>query len=238
MPDGPVVLSQPGDGAPGPLIASGRAADVYAYGDRSVLRRYRTDHDCLHEAAVMQHVRSHGYPAPDVISASGRDLVMERIEGPTMLRRLSARPFEVVSLARTLASLQERLHAIAPAPWMTRKHDSGDAIVHLDLHPDNVIMSPSGPVVIDWSNAGIGDPLAELADLWLLLSSAVVPGSLLDRTVAAIGRGLFVRSIFRHVDRDAVRTRLAIAAHLRSQDRNMSPAELGRMQRLVERFAT
>jgi len=31
-------------------------------------------------------------------------------------------------------------------------------IVHLDLHPENVMLTVSGPVVIDWRNATDGDP--------------------------------------------------------------------------------
>lgn len=29
----------------------------------------------------------------------------------------------------------------------------GDKVVHLDLHPLNVIIGPKGPVVIDWTGA-------------------------------------------------------------------------------------
>ena len=36
---------------PGPLVGTGRAADVYDIGNGRVLRRYRTDHDSTIEAA-------------------------------------------------------------------------------------------------------------------------------------------------------------------------------------------
>ena len=220
---------------PGPLIAKGRAADVFAYGEGKVLRRYRTDHDCAYEADVMRHVRAHGYPAPEVIAASGRDLVMERVEGPTMLRDLGSRPWRIFRHAATLAGLQQALHAIPAPEWLHTKHDGGTSIVHLDLHPDNVMISPNGPVVIDWSNAGLGDPDVEVADLWLVMSAAAVPGSRLDRLVANAGRGLFLNAILRRFDRRRVASKLPAAYANRSRDRNMSEAELGKMRDLIAR---
>lgn len=240
MPERSVMSGQLDSPEPGPLIAKGRAADVFAYGDGLVLRRYRTDHDCVYEAAVMQHVRAHGYPAPEVFAVAGRDLVMERVDGPTMLRDLGKRPWRLYRHAATLAGLQQRLHDIPPPGWLRTKHEAKDgdrrAIVHLDLHPDNVMLAPSGPVVIDWTNAGLGDPDVEVADLWLVMSSAVVPGSRLDRAIANLGRGLFVNAILRHFDREAISAKLAAAQVGRSRDRNMSEAELARMNDLVERF--
>jgi aminoglycoside phosphotransferase (APT) family kinase protein len=223
---------------PGPLIAQGRAADVFDYGDGLVLRRYRTDHDCVYEAAVMQHVRAHGYPAPEVVTVAGRDLVMERIDGPTMLRDISSRPWRLFRHAATLAGLQKRLHDIPAPDWLHTKHAGGTTIVHLDLHPDNVMLAPSGPVVIDWSNAGLGDPDVEVADLWLVMATATVPGSRLDRVIAAAGRGLLVNAILRHFDRTSIRAKLATAYAGRSRDRNMSETELKEMTELVERFGT
>jgi aminoglycoside phosphotransferase (APT) family kinase protein len=219
----------------GALIAKGRAADVYAYGEDHVLRRYRSDHDNLYEAAVMQHVASHGYPVPEVVEVSGRDMVMERLDGRTMLTDLQKHPWRIFSHARTCAQLIQRLHTIPLAPWLVTRHPDGEVIVHLDLHPDNVMLTSKGPVVIDWSNAGRGDGDTEVADLWLVLSSAEIPATGLDRLVAQAGRGLLVSQILRSFDRDALRARLPDAMANRSSDRNMSAKELARMDALIER---
>jgi hypothetical protein len=74
------------------LLGSGRMADLYAIDDAWVLRRDREGRgDAAAEAAVMAHVRAHGYPAPPVRPpASHADLVMERLDGPTMLQALTA----------------------------------------------------------------------------------------------------------------------------------------------------
>ncbi len=85
---------EPAPDAPGPLLASGRAADVYDLGDGTVLRRYRhSRHDTEHEARVMRHVAEHGFPVPEVQRAEGRDLVMDRVDGPTMLEAIEAAPW-------------------------------------------------------------------------------------------------------------------------------------------------
>jgi aminoglycoside phosphotransferase (APT) family kinase protein len=232
MPEDDARLAQPGE-----VIARGRAADVFAYRDGLVLRRYRSDHDCVYEAAVMQHVRAHGYPAPEVVEVAGRDLVMERLDGPTMLASFSKNPTKLFAYAKTLADLLHSLHDISPAEWMQSKHPEPRAVVHLDLHPDNVMLTSRGPVVIDWSNAGLGDPDVEVADLWLVMSCAKPPANLVDRLLIGAGRRIFVNALIGHFDRSALRAKLPRALEGRSRDRNMSEAELGRMRRLVERYA-
>jgi aminoglycoside phosphotransferase (APT) family kinase protein len=222
---------------PGPLIASGRAADVYAYGDEHVLRRYRTDHDCTYEAAAMRYLSDHGYPVPSVVDAHGADLVMERLDGPTMLADFERRPWMLFRHAATIAGLLKRLHDIGVPEWFVRRHETGDAIVHLDLHPDNVMLTSRGPVVIDWSNVGRGDPDAEVADLWLVLKCANAPAAGLQRLLVEAGRGLFLSRVLSRFDRDAVRRKLRVAHANRSKDRNMSEAEQRRMGQMVERFA-
>ena len=37
------------------------------------------------------------------------------------------------------------------------------ALCHGDFHPFNVMLSPRGPIVIDWNNAHIGNPLEDVA---------------------------------------------------------------------------
>ena len=221
----------------GSLIAQGRAADVYAYKDGYVLRRYRTPHDCVYESAVMQHVRAHGYPVPEVIEVAGPDIVMERLDGPTMLDDFARHPWRLFRHAATIAGLLHQLHAIRAPDWLHLRQGGGDELVHLDLHPLNVLLTSRGPVVIDWTNAGRGDGNAEVADLWLVLSCADIPAGRLERTLIGAGRKLFVRALLSHFDRDAVAAKLQVAYENRSRDRNMSETELGRMRKLVERYA-
>ncbi|MGW6519829.1 phosphotransferase [Streptomyces sp. NPDC054962] len=141
-------------GPPGRLLGSGRTADVYGIDEAWVLRRDREGwEDSAALAAVMTHVRRHGYPAPAVRPSGSRaDLVMERLNGPTMLRAFGAGTLDAEEAGGVLAGLLRELHAL---PGRV----SADArILHLDLHPDNVILTPDGPRVIDWANAEEGDP--------------------------------------------------------------------------------
>jgi aminoglycoside phosphotransferase (APT) family kinase protein len=56
------------------------------------------------------------------------------------------------------ADLHRRLHAI-PAP----SGADGQVVVHGDLHPENVMLTAGGPVVIDWRNAEEGPPEFDVA---------------------------------------------------------------------------
>ncbi|MGA6220117.1 phosphotransferase [Streptomyces umbrinus] len=155
----------------GRLLGSGRTADVYALGDRDghdglgdgsggtwVLRRYRDGYgDAPAEAAVMEYVRGHGYPVPRVRAADARprtDLVMERLYGPTVVEALAAGQLTAGEAGLALARLLRDLHAI-PA---RRSTDPAVRVLHLDLHPENVLLTPAGPMVIDWANTDEGPP--------------------------------------------------------------------------------
>ncbi len=46
----------------------------------------------------------------------------------------------------------------------------GDRLCHGDYHPYNVLLSPRGPIVIDWNNAHTGNPLEDAARSELILS--------------------------------------------------------------------
>src|SRR4051812_33135356 len=94
------------------LLASGRDADVYALDERRVLRRYRRGGDVTGEAAIMRYVSDHGFPAPRIYEADGADLVMERLDGPTMMQALGDGTLDLRSGAIVLADLLERLHKV------------------------------------------------------------------------------------------------------------------------------
>jgi len=137
------------------LLAAGRASEIFDLGDGRVLRRFKRGGDPGFEAHVMEHARSHGFPVPAVHEVRGDSLVLQRIEGPTMLEAI-----ELERHSAELARLHQQLHEIA---------FEGSALLHRDLHPANVILSPDGPVVIDWTNAAGGDPALDVALVWVIL---------------------------------------------------------------------
>jgi aminoglycoside phosphotransferase (APT) family kinase protein len=110
---------------------------------------------------VMAWARSHGYPVPQVYERTETDLILDRLHGPTMLADLARRPWRLVRHAKTLAGLHRQLHAIPAPAELPAPLGEGGSLVHLDLHPGNVVLTASGPMVIDWPNAARGDGLAE-----------------------------------------------------------------------------
>ncbi|WP_340380120.1 phosphotransferase [Streptomyces sp. SS7] len=157
---------------PGRLLGSGRTADVYEIDGAWVLRRDREGWcDAAAEAAVMEHVRRHGYPAPAVRTVASRtDLVMERLEGPTMLQAFVAGTLDFATGGTLLARLLRALHAV-PGRSPSRP---GLRVLHLDLHPENVILTADGPRVIDWGTAEDGDPGLDWGMSAVILAQAAV----------------------------------------------------------------
>jgi tRNA A-37 threonylcarbamoyl transferase component Bud32 len=174
----------------GPVMpfAAGREADVFALDDGRVLRRYRDGGDATREATLMAYLHDRGYPVPTVHSADGAEIVMERLDGPTMSEALLARTFSISEAATMLADLLSRLHHIAG--------QSGSGTVgHYDLHPDNVLLTSRGPVVIDWRNGRDGPADLDTAFSALILAQVAIGsieheigegvGELLDLFLAA-----------------------------------------------------
>lgn len=223
---------------PGPLLASGRDSDIFECGPGRVLRRSRRGFSMATEARTMEHVRAHGFPVPAVldISDDGRDLLMERVDGPSMVQLLISRPWTLGEQGRTLARLHEELHRIRAPDWLKdAPWGSGDRLLHFDLHPLNVICSPDGPVVIDWPNAVRGDPNADVALTWILLSAGGIPSGRLKAALLGRGRSLLVHAFLRRFPVDAVRAHLRPAVEWKCRDPNMTGAERRSMQALADR---
>lgn len=189
------------------LIARGRVSTVHELTDGRVLRR-APGSDAEREAAVMRHAASFGVPVPRVLEARGGELVMDRVEGPTLAAELLAHPDRVEELAQVLAELHAMLDEVPPAPrapWVVAEGASSvgaaseaAGLVHLDLHPLNVICSPAGPVLLDWTDASNGPRAADRASTWLVLACHELPPevdsiagareSLIEAFLAAAGR--------------------------------------------------
>ncbi len=198
------------------MLAEGRASEILDLGDGRVLRRFKGAGRPAREAEVMKHARAHGFPVPEVLEVHDDALVLELVDGPTMLADLRNRPWRMGKHARKLAELHARLHEI---PF------EDDRLLHLDFHPDNVLLSRHGPVVVDWTNARAGEPSLDVALTWII--GATNGGSL--------GRA-FTQLYLRHVDRSAARRALPEAAEYRLADPNVTDAERERVKRLLRRM--
>lgn len=220
----------------GELIGRGRDCDVFAAGAGTVLRRHREGRSTEAEAHTMRHCAAHGYPVPEVVDAAGPDIVMQRLDGPTMLADMSARPWTMRARARLLADLIDELGRVPlPDHALPMVVDGGDTLAHLDLHPDNVVLTADGPVVIDWSNAAVGTAGLDAANTWLTLVAGRPEGSVATRTIVAAGRRLYVRWYRSAIDHAAAVASLPTALAFRLHDPNQSEAERAAMRALVDR---
>jgi aminoglycoside phosphotransferase (APT) family kinase protein len=173
-----------------------------------------------YECAQRAHAAGAITPAvKDFVRMDGRlGIVMERVDGPGMLGVLQAQPWRLWELARMLADLHAQMHACAAPGWPSQRQLLEDAIrragaerpaardavlqalaalpdgarlCHGDFHPDNVIVTARGPMVIDWINGVRGNPLADVARTALLLQLGDPPPGTRMRWLLQLGRGLF-----------------------------------------------
>jgi aminoglycoside phosphotransferase (APT) family kinase protein len=220
---------------PGRLIGKGRAADVYELEGDKVLRRYRIEAEVSAEARLMSYLHAAGFPVPEVYSAEGPDLVMARVRGTDLLSDLTRRPWRAAAYGAILARMHDQLHEIEAPSWLPRPLAEGDRVMHLDLHPGNVMLTSDGPVVIDWSNGAAGPPGADVAMASLIMRTSEVGDlvSPLIRTVAGIVRGQVIRRFEASVSADPG-PYLALAARLRIKDRNVRPSEAEKLQQIID----
>jgi aminoglycoside phosphotransferase (APT) family kinase protein len=136
-----------------------------------------------------------------LVEVDGRPgLVLERIAGPSMWTRMKERPHDVSHHVEELVDLQEQVLEVGPIEGLPdlgerlhKKIDeasqlsqaersaahrllaglpSGTALCHGDMHPANVLASSRGWVIVDWFDAAIGYPMADLARSALLMPPA------------------------------------------------------------------
>lgn len=210
-------------------------------------------------------------PACDgLVEVDGRrGIVFAAVRGDSMLAWISRRPWQVRAAGRQLARLQASIAAV-PAGRLTSARTAladaialadgapddlreaalaalahlpdGTAMCHLDFHPDNVILTSSGPVVIDWMTAARGEPGLDVARTLLLLEVGVPPrvspviGVAFGFARSQVRRG-YVRERLRLGDVTAEQVRAwqlpAAVARYREGIQNEWPA----LERLARRYA-
>lgn len=248
--------------AAGKRIGTGRSADVFDIGGGRVLRSYRDGRppeEVAREAEVMAHAREHGVPVPEVFEVSGMDIIMERVSGPTMLDAFARRPWLLWSHARLLARLHAQVHAVPPPPWLRGSFGiepppgpagtgappaSADAaLLHCDLHPQNVILTPGGPVLIDWEGAAQGPAAADIAMTWTIVAFSDIPGSRAEVLIGQAFQGLFTRAFMRaaavaHGADPGLTSREWLLAGLENRlgDPHLHEAEITRLRRAQGRL--
>ena len=140
----------------------------------------------------------------ELVETDGRfGIVFERIHGPSMLKGLETSPWTMVAVAHQMAELHARINScIAPSGLPSQRAQieesiaaakdlpdakkeaarrslsrlpEGDRLCHGDFHPDNILVSDHGLVVIDWFNGTCGNPHADVSRTSLLLKTGGLP---------------------------------------------------------------
>lgn len=150
------------------------------------------------------------------VSIEGRrGLLFERIDGISMLQAVLAKPWTLNRYAAQFGALhaamhntvqpelpaqrRQLLHALESAMQLSpRLKDKarrrlatlpdGVAVCHGDYHPDNVLLSARGPVIIDWVTVSCGNPAADVARTTLLFLNGGLPPSLPRIQQLVLGR--------------------------------------------------
>jgi aminoglycoside phosphotransferase (APT) family kinase protein len=133
----------------------------------------------------------------EIVQVDGRrGLIYERLEGISMLQDMNTRPWMLPKHARSLAELQAKIHQqsitglpsykdrlrydIQNSPHLTEDLRNkalttlellpdGQRVCHGDHHPGNVLITKSGPVVLDWMTACTGSRWADVARTSMIL---------------------------------------------------------------------
>jgi hypothetical protein len=171
-----------------------------------------------------------------------RGLIYQRVAGVSLLNLLGIRPWWCVRYARQFAELQAAIHQLngtglpqlktglentihgikgLPPGWLESAMDrltrlpDGGMLCHTDFHPEQVMMSSSGQlVVLDWMTACAGQPAADVARTTVLLRfGPVLDASWLMRQLVNLLRGIFYRTyLHRYLELNPAVTVTAIHA--------------------------
>ena len=171
-------------------------------------------------AAIVQATGLQVPWAHEIIEVNGQaGIVYDRLSGPTMLDRIGRSPQKAAGFGRIMGRLHAEMHnktaspdlpdnidrlrgkisSVKEAPAVQReaalrsldKLPGGSALLHGDFHPGNIMLTPKGPVTIDWPDATRGHPLADVARSVVLASMGGVPANPILRVMVLALRQVF-----------------------------------------------
>jgi len=174
-------------GSLGEKIGKGATADIHAWAPGQVVKLFKagiSQRFARHEARMTRAAFAAGAPEVfDEVTLEGRfALVLQRLDGPTLLQLLQTRAVTSEQVGAILATLYTSVHRTPPPPdvlplrgWIYAVSQSSrdilpehiatgvltlidrlppqDGLCHADLHPGNVIMAADGPRIVDWACA-------------------------------------------------------------------------------------
>ena len=192
-------------GTLGEKIGEGAFAEVHAWAPGRVLKLFKPGLPRRHawwEARMTRAVSAAGAPAPEVfeeVTLEGRfGVVMERLDGPTLLELSRSGAMTRKATGAILAGLAMAVHKTPPPPELPSLNESitselrlaggalpehiaagivalvgrltDDGLCHGDLHPGNVVMAADGPRLIDWGGVLRAPGVLDLACCHIILT--------------------------------------------------------------------
>ncbi len=143
-------------------------------------------------------------------------LLYERVDGVSMLEVIFRKPWTVFHEGRRMAGLHTEMHASAievklpsqreklirrigesktlPANLISQLVSTleslpdGGRLCHGDFFPGNVVLAGSRAVIIDWIDASLGNPIADVARTSIIILGAVETSQLQNPLLKAIAR--------------------------------------------------
>lgn len=164
----------------------------------SALRVFRAEQAAVaqRELEALEVAAAAHIPVPALRAAgTWRDrpaLLLEWSPGQPLFQALQQQPWRVVALGRAFGRTQAQIHQIPQrqhwrhlqANWIDwagqndpplraalERRSGPTTLLHLDYHPLNVLMGRAGvTAVLDWANCRIGDPRADVARTFTILT--------------------------------------------------------------------
>ncbi len=230
---------------PGRLRSLGGASEASWDTGQHVLRvghRAQLDRELLAMAAA-----AHVVPVPAVIDradvAGAAAVLLERLPGRTAADTARAGLAQARAAGQACGSVHARLARVPapaglPAPGdapAQAREDGRPRLLHLDLHPLNLLVSTTGALtgVLDWANAAAGPAVLDRARTWAILT--------LDPTARAWQASPVFQAFFAGWAEEAGLDEIPPAARawacrflLADLARRYSPAELDHVTRALE----
>lgn len=153
-------------------------------------------------------------------------IIYERIYGKTMMKVIASNPWKVKKEAKRLAELHKSIQKEVDfklSTYKTRLKDNisntqllkddvktrlyeyidelkdGSILCHGDFHPDNVLITKDGEIIIDWMTATQGNPLTDIARTSIMFKFGVVPNkTFLEKQIIKFIRNKFYSEYIKH----------------------------------------
>jgi uncharacterized protein (TIGR02172 family) len=167
---------------------------------RAEASQWDIDHE-VHNSRIVYETGFDAPHVHKVIEVNNRPgIVFERIYGASMLALLMQEPARIEEFACIFAEVHARMHTFQGAGLRSQRQkivhrinsasalsqavrhelvrrvatlDDGIVVCHGDFHPENVLITASGPRVIDWLDATSGSALADIARSILILDCTI-----------------------------------------------------------------